>query len=206
MENSLNVKTSWLHRNAANIVTGLRFPLCAVLFWVIVAHTSCRWTIFSLFFAACATDWIDGWIANRLKIVSKIGGALDRLADKFLLANLFLFLILDGQVHISLKVIAVPASVVEALLLIYWYKGLKNKMDVSTVKAKEGFGPGQIKMFALCVVYMLILLNLIVEPGLGATYSLCANIALNIMFAICLYYGVMSFLSHRKRHNAHNPE
>jgi len=47
---------------------------------------------FWVFFAVCATDWLDGYLARRWQVTSRFGQILDPLADKFLLISLYIFL------------------------------------------------------------------------------------------------------------------
>jgi len=194
---------AWVFRNLANFVTALRFPFCFVLFWVVVCHPDRTITILSLVTGALLTDFFDGKTARYFKIVSALGGAMDRLADKLLLADMFIFLIRDGRIHLSLKIITVHIAVVETALLVYWLLGARKKMDVSTVKKIGKYGPGQVKMFLVSVAILLCLLNLVVEERWGAEYHFWATVFLNIMFLVSLFFAVKSVLAHRARYLFH---
>jgi cardiolipin synthase len=66
--------------NVPNFLTGLRFlavPVFAVLFVRQKVGTA-----LAVFVAAMATDWLDGVAARALKQFTKIGAALDPVADK----------------------------------------------------------------------------------------------------------------------------
>ncbi len=192
MDNT-NAKPSWLFRNAANFITLMGFPLCIVLLWVIVVHRDWTMTIFLLVTGVILTDWFDGITARYISGTSKFGGAIDRLRDKLLLGIMFLFLILDGRIHLSLKIITVPLAVIEMALLVYWFMGVRRKMDVSTNKSINKYGHGQIKM-------LLCLSNIIVEEHWGQKYHLFSTIFLNLMFAISLFFAVKSFLGNRAKY------
>jgi phosphatidylglycerophosphate synthase len=195
---------SWLYRNIANMITLLGFPLCFILLWIVIYHR--EWTIRMLLLVTLVfvTDFLDGFVARRLRIVSKFGGAADRLRDKLLLGIMFVFLILDGRIHISMKIITMNLAVVETALLVIWFMGLRKKMDVSTIKStdKNKYGHGQIKMFLLSIAIFLLCINLIVEERWGQEYHLWATIFLNSMFIFSLFFAVKSFLGHRAKYNS----
>lgn len=45
-----------------------------------------------LFVLAAASDWLDGWLARRMGLVTPLGKLLDPLADKILVSAAFVFL------------------------------------------------------------------------------------------------------------------
>lgn len=78
-----------------NILTGFRFalvPVLIVLFsieqTVTVELVSC-----AVFSVACATDFVDGWVARRYKIETVLGKLMDPLADKALVTTALVMLI-----------------------------------------------------------------------------------------------------------------
>ena len=192
----MNTKSSWVVRNcnAANLITLAGVVLCFVLLWVIAIHKEWTLTMLFLVVGVVVSDLIDGPVARHYGTVSDFGGALDRLRDKLLLGIMFLFLILDGRVHITLKIITVPMAVVETALLVYWFKGVRRKMNVSA-----GVW-GKVKMDLLSAGILLCLLNIIVEERWGSRYHLYATIALNLLFAFSLFFGVKSFLGHKAKY------
>lgn len=75
-------------------LTLLRFFLLPVFLWLMMEggsegqthHHPRRWAV--LVFAVMAiTDKLDGWLARKLKQVSKVGALLDPVADKLLIAS-----------------------------------------------------------------------------------------------------------------------
>jgi CDP-diacylglycerol---glycerol-3-phosphate 3-phosphatidyltransferase len=52
----------------------------------------------ALFVIAAATDWIDGRLARRWNVTSKLGSFLDTTADKLLVAGVLIALLGDGRV------------------------------------------------------------------------------------------------------------
>ena len=83
-----------MRQHIPNFVTGLRIvltPLIAFVIWqpqsaVLAALALC------LFVIAGASDWLDGYLARQMNIVSPVGRMLDPIADKLLVAACLLAL------------------------------------------------------------------------------------------------------------------
>jgi cardiolipin synthase (CMP-forming) len=54
---------------------------------------------------AGASDAVDGWLARRLQAVSQFGAALDPVADKLLVAAMFVILTVQGHLPLWLAVV-----------------------------------------------------------------------------------------------------
>jgi cardiolipin synthase (CMP-forming) len=70
----------------ANLVTVIRLALLPLFFWLLfdTNHRSiAAWLLASL----GATDWIDGFLARRLRQVSNVGKILDPVADRVLVIS-----------------------------------------------------------------------------------------------------------------------
>ena len=63
-----------------NVITLLRLALVPVVGYLLVAKTY-GWAL-TLFLVVAVTDLLDGYIARRFKLVSKLGATLDPVADK----------------------------------------------------------------------------------------------------------------------------
>ncbi len=72
-----------------NIITLLRLALIPVV-GCLLAVESYRWAL-SLFLVAALSDLVDGYIARRFGLVSKLGATLDPIADKL---NMFVVTVL----------------------------------------------------------------------------------------------------------------
>jgi len=74
-----------------NRLTLLRLGLIPFLWWALVTPgTTSRWAALILFSLAAATDFLDGYIARRYGPITTFGKIFDPLADKVLVAAVFL--------------------------------------------------------------------------------------------------------------------
>ena len=75
--------------------TATRIVLTPVVMWLVLEGESGSTEIIAavLFCVAAATDWIDGHLARRWDITSKIGSFLDTTADKLLVSGVLIALL-----------------------------------------------------------------------------------------------------------------
>ncbi len=76
--------------NLPNVLTLSRVPILFVITGLLHLHDM-RWAAtvaFVLFVLGGVTDWLDGYIARRLKMVSNFGKLMDALTDKVLMVGL----------------------------------------------------------------------------------------------------------------------
>lgn len=83
--------------NLPNAITLSRLVLTAA-FIIFVAWES-TWgyvTALVLFIIAAASDFLDGWLARRMNLVTPLGKLMDPLVDKILVCAAFVFLTAEG--------------------------------------------------------------------------------------------------------------
>lgn len=88
-----------------NFLTAARLlaaPFILYLLWTGEYRTALVW-----FAIASATDMLDGFLARRLRVVSRTGALLDPVADKVLLSGSFLILGLKGIIPFWLMAIVI---------------------------------------------------------------------------------------------------
>ncbi|MCP4394271.1 MAG: CDP-diacylglycerol--glycerol-3-phosphate 3-phosphatidyltransferase [Alphaproteobacteria bacterium] len=84
--------------NLPNVLTMSRIiiiPIVIATFYIDNAFT--RWLACGLFITAGVTDYLDGYLARKMEVVSKLGRFLDPIADKLLVASLLLMLGASGR-------------------------------------------------------------------------------------------------------------
>ncbi|PWR18528.1 CDP-diacylglycerol--glycerol-3-phosphate 3-phosphatidyltransferase [Zavarzinia aquatilis] len=85
--------------NLPNLLTLFRIvviPLMVAAFFL--DFPVANWVSFSLYTAACITDYFDGWLARALNQTSPLGRFLDPIADKLLVAAALLMLVAKGHI------------------------------------------------------------------------------------------------------------
>lgn len=85
-----------LYKYIPNILSALRVAGMPVCVWAIAQDK--LFYAFWFFFAVCITDWLDGYLARRWQVISKLGQILDPVADKLLLIAMYLALGLWGYI------------------------------------------------------------------------------------------------------------
>jgi len=89
----------------ATLVTLLRIAIIPFIIYLLFFNAFAAGILFIL---SALTDWLDGFIARRLKQTSVLGAFLDPLADKILILSVLIVLVELGKVS-SLPVIIILA-------------------------------------------------------------------------------------------------
>lgn len=110
---------------------------------------------FVVFASAAATDWFDGFLARKFNVATKIGGVLDHIGDKFLVANALVMSVMFLQIW---------QVIVPAVLMIcreLYVSGLREFLGTQKVEMpvpKHRFSIGKIKAFVqMAAIVMLFL-------------------------------------------------
>jgi CDP-diacylglycerol--glycerol-3-phosphate 3-phosphatidyltransferase len=85
--------------NLPNSITMVRIAVMPVLFLLVLSPGRIfSFIIAILFIAASVTDFLDGYIARRYNIVTKMGKLLDPIADKLLISTAMIMMIPIGRI------------------------------------------------------------------------------------------------------------
>jgi len=89
-----------------NAITLSRIPLM----FVIVGLMYCAWPgaatlAFALFIAGAVGDWLDGYLARRLKLVSNFGKLMDAMSDKIMVMGIVIALVEKREIPVALALI-----------------------------------------------------------------------------------------------------
>jgi cardiolipin synthase len=97
---------SWI----PNAISLLRIALVVPILMLIL-RDQYAWAL-ALFFVAGFSDGLDGYLANRFDWTTRLGGLLDPVADKLLVAGMFITLAWVGRVPVWLAVLVTLRDVV----------------------------------------------------------------------------------------------
>ena len=171
--------------NVPNVITLSRLVLAIFLFWLIDAGG--HWLAASvLFLIAAATDAIDGYIARRYGLVTKIGRIFDPFVDKVIIGGAFMFLAVKPESRVN-------AWMVMAVIGREMFVTSLRSVLESEGKDFSATMSGKLKMVVQCAAVVGSLLYLeFVKPEPGADTSNLArtlDVLLWIAVAITLYSG-----------------
>jgi CDP-diacylglycerol--glycerol-3-phosphate 3-phosphatidyltransferase len=83
--------------NIPNAITVSRLFLTAgFILFVAFESTWGHFTALILFIIAAISDFVDGWLARKMNLITPLGKLLDPLADKILVCSAFVFLTAEG--------------------------------------------------------------------------------------------------------------
>ncbi|HTI13194.1 MAG TPA: CDP-diacylglycerol--glycerol-3-phosphate 3-phosphatidyltransferase [Dictyobacter sp.] len=86
-------------RNLPNILSISRLLATVIIFILVLVNQPWAFLVATvLFFLASVTDYFDGYLARRMKVVSSLGVFLDLTADKVLVAAILIALVQLGYV------------------------------------------------------------------------------------------------------------
>ncbi|MBL4721881.1 MAG: CDP-alcohol phosphatidyltransferase family protein [Alphaproteobacteria bacterium] len=140
--------------NTPNLITLARICAVPLLIWLILADQLA--TAFWVFVAAGVSDALDGYIAKRFNLVTRLGAFMDPIADKALLVAAFITLGHAGHIESWLVILVVFRDVlIIGGVVLYYILGRHVEMNplliskantlmqivlVSTVLAEIGIG------------------------------------------------------------------
>lgn len=103
--------------NLPNLLTIGRVIAVPVICWLIVIGSpELRWAALILYPLAALTDWLDGYLARRLNLITPFGRMLDHIADKLLVLALLIVLAWD-QSFSALDLIPAVAIMMREILV-----------------------------------------------------------------------------------------
>ena len=155
--------TRWL--NLPNSLTMGRIGLAVIIFVMLALYNWFGFIVpMILFIMAAGTDWLDGYLARRLGLVTALGRVLDPFADKLIICGTFVFLtahpkMLETTWGLQPWIVVV---VISRELLI---TGLRSFLEGQTVDFSARFS-GKLKMFFQCILVIVAMLYL-AEVGAG---------------------------------------
>lgn len=143
------------------------------------------WTSFILFALAAVSDWLDGFLARKYDVCSKIGGVMDHIGDKLLVVNTLIML----TVMMPVWFIVIPTIILIAREL--YISGLREFLGTQKIEMpvpKARFSMGKIKttlqMIAIVAFLGLFAMTTTVSP---ATITRTHLVAMNVISQIGIF-------------------
>ena len=116
-----------------NILTLMRIALIPI--FIVVFYLPFSWAHYAaaiIFALASFTDWLDGYLARKLKQISPFGAFLDPVADKLLVASSLLLLVSTNEVHyITLPAIVIVGREIVISALREWMAEVGSRASVA---------------------------------------------------------------------------
>ncbi|KTD58016.1 CDP-diacylglycerol--glycerol-3-phosphate 3-phosphatidyltransferase [Legionella sainthelensi] len=136
-----------------NLLTLLRIVLIPVLVFVFYLPFKFAYTLAASIFAlASFTDWLDGYLARRLQMMSPFGAFLDPVADKLLVSTSLLLLVGANSIHyITIPAVVIVGREIVISALREWMAEIGRRASVTV-----GY-VGKIKTFLQMVALFLLL-------------------------------------------------
>lgn len=124
------------------------------------------WLTFILYVLGAVSDWFDGFLARKYNVTSKVGGVMDHIGDKLLVANAMILL----AAMMPVWFIVVPVIIMIAREL--YISGLREfmgtqKMEMPVPKAR--FSMGKIKTTLQMIAIGAFLLMFVVGAAITPT-------------------------------------
>lgn len=116
-----------------NILTLMRIvliPIFVIVFYLPFNGASA--VAACIFAAACFTDWLDGYLARKMQLMSPFGAFLDPVADKLIVATSLLLLIGSKDVnYITIPAIVIVGREIVISALREWMAEIGSRASVT---------------------------------------------------------------------------
>jgi len=177
--------------NLPNILTLTRITVSPIIFIILLYQPGRIMSFFSalVFTIAAITDFLDGYLARRLNMVTRLGKFLDPLADKILVGVALIMLIPLERVHPLVVALIVGRELLVTGLRVYAIN--ENMIIESSMLAKY-------KTTLQIVAVVGLLLHYSYDLGLGLVafrvdFQAVGTVLLYIALVITLWTGIDYF-------------
>ncbi len=109
-----------------NVITLFRLILIPVYAVIYFNLPDMRWLALLCFLIACLSDVVDGYIARKYNLVSKVGIVLDPLADKLMYITVMCGLAISGTLNFWFFLIYALKELVMIVGAMFMVKGIKE--------------------------------------------------------------------------------
>ena len=173
--------------NVPNVLTFLRVLCIPGLVVVILTRfPGQEWVAFGLFCFATFTDTLDGFWARRFRQITTLGQLLDPIADKLLIASVFICLVETGWVKAWMATIIIGRE-----LAVTGFRAIAESRRVSIPASLLG----KSKMALETVVLAILLLGSKIPPG----WNFLGPVGLWLVMAVAVVSAAEYFIRYSPR-------
>lgn len=142
-----------------------------------------------IFILVCITDWLDGYFARKMGIITTLGKFLDPLADKLLITTAFIMLIPLGRVPAW-----IVALMISREMAVTGLRAIASNMGVVISASRLG----KLKTISQIVCLVPLLLH---YPFMGLDFHLIGTVLLLVSFMLTIWSGIDYFWSFFRNHS-----
>lgn len=157
--------------NLPNAITVSRLVLTAVFVSATTAGSVVgAWVALVSFIIAAASDFLDGWLARKLNLVTAMGKLLDPLADKILVCSAFVYLSAEELCPVWVTVVILARE--------FLVTGLRQlAVEAGHVMAADHLGKWKTAMQLTFCITCLVHLALVGQPEANAVFVFLAKLS-----------------------------
>lgn len=171
------------------------FRICAAFAIIPTLMMQWYWVSLILFALGAISDWMDGYLARKFNVCTKLGGVLDHIGDKLLVVITFIMLALMMRFWF----IIIPIIIMIAREL--YISGLREFLGTQKIEMpvpKARFSMGKIKttlqMIAITLFLMLFAVSAVVTPETISRKLLITMNLLSQIGIITLWFALVASL------------
>lgn len=178
--------------NLPNVLSCIRILLVPILVAALLTEFDGKEFVgLALFLVAAATDLLDGWVARRWGLVTRLGKLLDPAADKILTSAAFISL-----VELGLAPAWVVVTIVAREFAISTLRSVAATQDLVIAASWSGKVKTVVQVAAISL--------LIIHERLGVVAPL-AEIVLYMALAVSIYSGIEYAVRYARTLLGHGP-
>ena len=180
--------------NLPNRITVLRILLIPVVifFYLSTSFIACGKLISAgIFVIACLTDFLDGYFARKLNLVTNLGKFLDTIADKMLVLSALILVVADNTITAPFGVI-VAVILIARELMVSAFRQLAATKNVVIAADMWGKVKANFQYFAITffMVFSYFIDNAILSSGLMLAFEIVCWVLMVVTVIATILSGV----------------
>ena len=171
------------------------FRICAAFAIIPTLMLQWYWVTLILFALGAISDWLDGFLARKFNVYTKLGGVLDHIGDKLLVVNTFIMLAM--MMRFWFVIIPIILMIARELYI----SGLREFLGTQKIEMpvpKNRFSMGKIKttlqMLAILSFLMLFAVSTIISPDTISSKLLITMNVLSQAGIIFIWFALVASL------------